>query len=108
MKITHLLSLAALFFLPQSNGAEQKPDDKFSPEVAEFAKRFSGKGEVGDTSPRPTPAESLAACKVADGLKLDIVAAEPMVRQPLNMHFDERGRMWVVQYLQYPDRKSVV
>ncbi|MEO6789159.1 MAG: dehydrogenase, partial [Chthoniobacteraceae bacterium] len=52
--------------------------------------------------PRPTPAESLAACKVGDGLTLDIVASEPMVRQPLNMHFDERGRLWVVQYLQYP------
>ena len=102
MKISHLLSIASLFLLPHSNAAEQKSDDKFSPEVAEFAKRFSGKGEVGDTSPRPTPAESLAACRVADGLTLDIVAAEPMVRQPLNMHFDERGRMWVVQYLQYP------
>src|SRR5687768_17669137 len=25
-----------------------------------------------------------------------------MVRQPVNISFDERGRMWVVQYLQYP------
>ena len=78
-------------------------DEKFSPEIAELVKNFTGRGALGDkAAPRPTPAESLAACKVADGLALDIVASEPMVRQPLNMHFDERGRMWVVQYLQYP------
>ena len=28
--------------------------------------------------------------------------AEPTVRQPVFLNFDERGRMWVVQYLQYP------
>ena len=31
-----------------------------------------------------------------------MVAHEPAVAQPLNMYFDERGRMWVTQYLQYP------
>ena len=40
--------------------------------------------------------------KVADGLVMEAVASEPVVRQPLNLHFDERGRLWVVQYLQYP------
>ena len=34
---------------------------------------------------------------------MKLAAAEPMVRQPVNISFDERGRMWVVQYLQYPD-----
>ncbi len=27
---------------------------------------------------------------------------EPVVRQPLTMTFDDRGRMWIIQYLQYP------
>ncbi len=103
MKISLLLSLTALCTVPPAISAEQKPDDKFSPEIAELVKNFTGRGALGDkTAPKPTPAEALAACKVGDGLALDIVAAEPMVRQPLNMHFDERGRMWVVQYLQYP------
>ena len=53
-------------------------DDKFSPEMAEFVKRFTGHGALGDKAPKPTPAEALAACKVADGLALDIVASEPM------------------------------
>src|SRR5690606_37552024 len=53
-----------------------------------------------------------------DGLRIELVAAEPSldgsadeshesiehlpVEQPLFMHFDERGRLWVVQYRQYP------
>src|SRR5207248_9290377 len=35
-------------------------------------------------------------------LAVDLVASEPVVRQPLYVTFDERGRMWVVQYRQYP------
>ena len=76
--------------------------NRYTPEMAEFVKRFKGGGMLNDGSTRPTPAESLAACKVADGLRWDLAAAEPLVRQPLNLHFDERGRCWVVQYLQYP------
>jgi putative membrane-bound dehydrogenase-like protein len=49
-----------------------------------------------------SPAESLRLFKVADDLKLDQVLAEPEVAQPIFVNFDERGRMWVVQYLQYP------
>ena len=40
--------------------------------------------------------------KVADGFEVSLFASEPEVRQPLTMTFDERGRMWVIQYLQYP------
>jgi putative membrane-bound dehydrogenase-like protein len=40
---------------------------------------------------------------VADGFAVHLVAAEPMVRQPVAIEFDERGRLWVIQYLQYPN-----
>ena len=48
------------------------------------------------------PDASFRALKVADDLAVDAVLAEPDVRQPVSLTFDERGRMWVVQYLQYP------
>jgi putative heme-binding domain-containing protein len=48
------------------------------------------------------PAQALAAFHVPDDLKLELVLAEPVVRQPVSLSFDERGRLWVVQYLQYP------
>src|SRR5881398_4063862 len=41
--------------------------------------------------------------KVADGFQVKLVAAEPMVRQPVAIEFDDRGRLWVIQYLQYPN-----
>ncbi|MBI2927705.1 MAG: ThuA domain-containing protein [Verrucomicrobia bacterium] len=49
-----------------------------------------------------SPAESLASFTVPDDLELDQVLAEPIVRQPVFCNFDERGRLWVVQYIQYP------
>ncbi len=103
MKLPLSPALVAVCTLTFASGADPKPDEKFSPEIAELVKNFTGRGALGDkTAPKPTPAKSLAACKVGEGLALDIVASEPMVRQPLNMNFDERGRLWVVQYLQYP------
>jgi len=49
------------------------------------------------------PAEALRRMKVADGFTVKLFASEPDIRQPLTMSFDERGRMWVIQYLQYPN-----
>ncbi|MCZ6674421.1 MAG: ThuA domain-containing protein [Verrucomicrobia bacterium] len=38
----------------------------------------------------------------AEGLEIDLIASEPDLIQPSFLRFDERGRMWVVQYRQYP------
>ncbi len=50
-----------------------------------------------------TPQEAVKRMKVPDGFVVKCVAHEPMIRQPLSILFDERGRMWVLQYLQYPN-----
>lgn len=49
-----------------------------------------------------SPADSFAAFKVLDDLKIEQLLAEPIVRQPLHLSWDSRGRLWVVQYIQYP------
>lgn len=49
-----------------------------------------------------SPEESLKLMKPADGLAVDLLLAEPLVAQPTHLSFDERGRMWVSQYRQYP------
>src|SRR5207249_366509 len=49
-----------------------------------------------------SPAEALRQFVVPDDLRIDQVLAEPAVAQPVSITFDERGRMWVMQYLQYP------
>jgi putative membrane-bound dehydrogenase-like protein len=50
-----------------------------------------------------SPAESLAAMRLPDGFSAQLVASEPLVKQPVAIEFDDRGRLWVIQYLQYPN-----
>ena len=50
-----------------------------------------------------SPDEAVRRMTVADGFAVDLVAAEPLVRQPVAIDFDDRGRLWVLQYLQYPN-----
>src|SRR5688572_4697434 len=49
-----------------------------------------------------SPQESLKQFRVPADLEVSLAASEPAIRQPVNAMFDERGRLWVVQYLQYP------
>ncbi len=50
-----------------------------------------------------SPDEAVKRMKVADGFEVSVVASEPLVRQPVAIEFDDRGRLWVIQYLQYPN-----
>jgi len=49
-----------------------------------------------------SPMESAQLFDVAADLEFEQVLAEPLVEQPVFLTFDERGRMWVVEYRQYP------
>ncbi len=49
------------------------------------------------------PTEAAGRMSVADGLEVRLVAAEPLIRQPVAIEFDDRGRLWVIQYMQYPN-----
>jgi putative membrane-bound dehydrogenase-like protein len=50
-----------------------------------------------------SPDEAPRRMTLADGFRVSLVAGEPTVRQPVAIEFDERGRLWVIQYLQYPN-----
>lgn len=50
-----------------------------------------------------SPEEAVKRMTVADGFSVELFASEPLVRQPVAIEFDDRGRMWVLQYLQYPN-----
>ncbi len=53
-------------------------------------------------APALSPAEAATRFHVADDLAWESVLAEPEITQPVFLNFDERGRMWVVEYRQYP------
>ncbi|MEQ8764968.1 MAG: ThuA domain-containing protein [Planctomycetota bacterium] len=48
-----------------------------------------------------SPEQALQAFQVADDLEVSLAAAEPDIVQPVEIQFDGRGRMWIVQYIQY-------
>lgn len=50
------------------------------------------------------PAEAAAAMSVPPGFSVKLLAAEPDVRQPIAMCFDDRGRLWVAEAYAYPKR----
>lgn len=50
-----------------------------------------------------SPQEAVKEFKIAPGLRIELAACEPQVQSPVAMAFDERGRMWVVEMLDYPN-----
>ena len=50
-----------------------------------------------------SPADAVRRMKPAPGFEVQLVASEPRVLQPIFVKFDERGRLWTIQYLQYPN-----
>ncbi len=54
------------------------------------------------TAPALTPKDASTHFHVADDLEWEQVLAEPQIAQPVFLNFDERGRIWVVEYRQYP------
>jgi putative membrane-bound dehydrogenase-like protein len=57
----------------------------------------------GQEPPPLPPGESARAFTVPDDLEIEVVLSEPLIAQPLHLTFDERGRLWVVEYRQYPE-----
>ena len=53
--------------------------------------------------PALSPAESSQLFSVADPSLWTLLLAEPTIEQPLSATFDSRGRLWVVEYRQYPE-----
>ena len=52
--------------------------------------------------PHRTPAEERKALHVPPGFEIQLVAAEPDIQKPLNIAFDDRGRLWVTDTVEYP------
>ena len=56
---------------------------------------------VSSAEPR-TPEEERKAFHLPEGFEIELVAAEPDIHKPLNIAFDDRGRLWVTETLEYP------
>jgi mono/diheme cytochrome c family protein/glucose/arabinose dehydrogenase len=52
-------------------------------------------------APALSPLDELATFTLAPGLRVELVAADPLINDPIAAEFDERGRLWVVEMLGY-------
>ena len=48
------------------------------------------------------PAEALKTFRLAPGYRIELVAAEPRVVDPVDLAFDENGRLFVAEMIDYP------
>lgn len=59
--------------------------------------------EKKEKHPALSPAEALTRFQIEPGLRIELVAAEPLVINPVAFAFDPRGRLYVVEGRGYPD-----
>ncbi|MBI3823041.1 MAG: c-type cytochrome [Planctomycetes bacterium] len=85
-RTAYLLLALLVFATPQA--AKEKPKWPPSPHVAA-------------TEPL-RPAEQKKTIKLPPGFELQLVAADPDIRKPININFDAAGRLWVTETIEYP------
>ena len=56
---------------------------------------------VAPSGPR-TAEEERQAFQLPEGFEIQLVASEPEIHKPLNIAFDDKGRLWVTETLEYP------
>lgn len=74
---------------------------------AAFLPAQEGKIKLPRTQTKPpgpplSPAEAIKKMQVPEGFRVELVAAEPDIMNPVAMAFDERGRIWVTESFEYP------
>lgn len=57
--------------------------------------------DVPENAPVYSPGEALDTFFLPPGYDLELVAAEPLVKDPVEIEFDAKGRMWVVEMRTY-------
>jgi len=73
-------------------GLTEKVDD-----IEAYVNRRSG-----DT-PALSPADALARFQTSEDIAVELVLSDSKIAQPLFMTWDARGRLWVMEYRQYPN-----
>jgi len=55
--------------------------------------------------PRTAPEQTVAQMYVPPGFRVELVAGEPDLHQPVAFAWDERGRIWVAEAYSYPTKR---
>ena len=52
--------------------------------------------------PDPDPAKQLETFTLAEGFEVSLYASDPMIAKPIQMNWDESGRLWIASSRTYP------
>ena len=63
--------------------------------------RPSGVRQVADSSPVLSPDEEMKTFVTAPGFRVELVASEPMIQDPILIDWDPEGRMWAIELVAY-------
>lgn len=86
-------ALSLLCAAPACN-EQKKPRETETPK-----EKFS---EHVRSTPFRKPEEEQAGFTLPPGFEITLFASEPDISKPINMEFDDRGRLWVTQSSEYP------
>ena len=69
--------------------------------------RFSGPQSGSDiAAPEGPAAQTVRNMHLPEGFRAEAIATEPRLYQPIAFTFDDRGRIWVVEGLSYPQKRA--
>lgn len=69
---------------------------------------FAEEGEPYPITPATPPADAVDSFELLHGFRLELIAAEPLVTDPVDICYDENGRAYVAEMNDYPytDKKA--
>ncbi|GAA4432409.1 hypothetical protein GCM10023091_04440 [Ravibacter arvi] len=82
------LALAAGCTQPRKPASVAQDDSKYAEHVR--------------TTDFQTPAQEQKGFRLPPGFEITLFASEPQIGKPMNIEFDDRGRLWVTQSTEYP------
>jgi putative membrane-bound dehydrogenase-like protein len=53
-----------------------------------------------------SPRKAIESLEVHPDFTVDLIAAEPLVSKPLNVDWDDKGRPWVIESVEYPEGRQ--
>lgn len=78
----------------------------FAPQVAKAQQLLPKKQHRTSNAPFLKPEEAVKQMGIPSGFEVSIFAAEPDLAEPIAFCFDDKGRMWVVENLNYRTRRE--
>ena len=96
--------------LGPANAANAQPAPKTRVTYTEAYGKAGAQPEVAAKDlprfPAVEPAKAAETFQIKKGYRLELAASEPLVNSPVTMAFDEHGRLYVIEMIDYSERRD--